>query len=144
MLMCELFYFFMQNIASKLLLFMGFSIIYLLLVVLMCPDGSLWHSSISNSIKSIPHSLQMPFSFTSGCSSDTSLEILDISTLFLLLYCSILACCFSSSVTHATMTALTFRQNHYLANKLFIFCHEFVSFLPSFSFSFSVIFYSNL
>ena len=41
---------------------------------------------------------QMSITFVSRFSSDNLLEILDISTLLLLLYCFIFACCFSSSV----------------------------------------------
>ena len=73
------------------------------------PDGSLYHASTSQAFKSIPASLQMPITFPSRFLSEPSLEIPDISTLFLLLYYSITTCCFSSSVTRVTGRVLVLK-----------------------------------
>ena len=51
----------------------------------------------------------MPITFPSRFLSELSLEIPDISTLFLLLYYSITTCCFSSSVTRVTGRVLVLK-----------------------------------
>ena len=95
-LLCEFIDLFKRSLAFECFLLTNLTITRFLLLVLTRAYG----------FKSIPDSLQMPITFFSRFSSDTLLEVPDISTLFLLLYCSFFCCCFSSSVTLITSRVL--------------------------------------
>ena len=117
-LLFELIDFFERNISSECFLFTNLTITRLLSVVLFCPRSKRWQPSISAGFIIILEFLQISVTWFSRSSSGISFEIADISTLFLLLYYSVLACNFSRLTIQFSRLTLTFLT---ITNSLVVF-----------------------
>ena len=117
-LLFELIDFFERNISSECFLFTNLTITRLLSVVLFCPRSKRWQPSISGGFIIILEFLQISVTWFSRSSSGISFEIADISTLFLLLYYSVLACNFSRLTIQFSRLTLTFLT---ITNSLVVF-----------------------
>ena len=84
------------------------TITLLFLLILFLPNDNRWQPSISLDVMTISESLHISITFSSRSLSKTSFEIPDISTLFLLLYCTAFACNSSKVVIHFSRLELTF------------------------------------
>ena len=117
-LLFELIDFFERNISSECFLFTNLTITRLLSVVLFRPRSKRWQPSISAGFIIILEFLQISVGWFSRSSSGISFEIADISTLFLLLYCLVLACNFSRLTIQFSRLTLTFLT---ITNSLVVF-----------------------
>ena len=106
-LLFELIDFFKCNISLECFLFANLTFTCLLSVVLLYPWGRWWQPLISAGFIMLEF-LQIFITLFSRSSSGILLEISDISTLFLLLYCSALACNFSRLMIQFPRLTLTF------------------------------------
>ena len=102
------------------------TIIRLLSVVLLRPRGKRWQPSISAGFIKMLAFLRNLMTWFSRSSSGISFEIPDISRLFLLLYCSALACNFSRLTNRFSRLTLTFLT---ITNSLVIFSFASVTWL---------------
>ena len=119
-LLLELIDFFECNISSKFFIFTNLTVTGLLSVVLLHPKGKHWQPSISAVFIILLEFLQISITLFSRSSSGILFEIPDISTLFLLLYCSALACNFSWLMIWFSRLTLTFLT---IINSLVIHFH---------------------
>ena len=132
-LLFELIDFFECNLNSECFLFPNLTITRLLSVVLLCPRGKWWQPLISARFIAMVEFLQIWITCFSRSSSGISFKIPDISILFLLLYCSALACNFSRLTIWFSRLTLTFLM---IINSLMIFSFAAITWLrPSVSFS---------
>ena len=132
-LLFELIDFFERNISSECFLFTNLTIAPLLSVVLLRPRGKQWQSSISAGFFTLEF-LQISITWFSRSSLGILFKIPDISTLFLLLYCSAFVCNFSRLTIRFSRLTLTFLT---ITNSLVIFSFAAVTCLRL-SISFSI------
>lgn len=99
--------FFLQRNVSECFQLTNLTIIFLLPLWLYLEAGRRWKPSISLRWTSTPDSRQICITLVSSWISAISFEILLNSRLFLLLYCSELACFFYKSVTLFSSLLLT-------------------------------------
>ena len=128
-LLFELIDFLERNINSEYFLFTNLTIMPLFSVVLLRPWGKWWQPSISAGFIIMLEFLQISITLFSRSSSGISFKIPDISTLFLLLYCSALARNFSRLTIQFCRLMLTFLT---ITNSLVIFSFADVTWFKTF------------